>query len=143
MRVKDCMTHFVVQATPETTVSDVAKLMSSNKVGSIPICNHHNNVVGLITDRDIITRCIANNLSCSTTKASDIMNTEVIKTTPDTEIDEACETMAENQIRRLPVIQDGEIVGMLSVGDLAQSNEVSTTKVGKTFEYICDNFGNC
>ena len=141
MRVKDCMTHNVVQASPDSTLSEVAKLMSSNKVGSIPICNNHNHVVGLITDRDIITRCIANNLNCANTKASDIMNTEVIKTTPDTELDEACKYMAENQIRRLPVIQDGEIVGMLSVGDLAQNNNVSTKQVGETFECICDT--NC
>ncbi len=141
MRVKDCMTHNVVQASPDSTLSEVAKLMSSNKVGSIPICNNHNHVVGLITDRDIITRCIANNLNCANTKASDIMNTEVIKTTPDTDLDEACKYMAENQIRRLPVIQDGEIVGMLSVGDLAQNNNVSTKQVGETFECICDT--NC
>ncbi len=143
MRVKDCMTNTVVQASPETTLSDVAKLMSSNKVGSIPICNHQNHVVGLITDRDIITRCIANNLNCANTKASDIMNTEVIKTTPDTDLDEACKCMAENQIRRLPVIEDGQIVGMLSMGDLAQNNNVSTTKVGQTFECICDQVCNC
>lgn len=143
MRVKDCMTNSVVQASPETTLSDVAKLMSSNKVGSIPICNNHNNVVGMITDRDIITRCIANNLNCSNTKASDIMNTEVIKTTPDTDLNEACKIMAENQIRRLPVIHDGEIVGMLSVGDLAQNIHVTSNKVGETFECICDLYGNC
>ena len=143
MRVKDCMTHSVVQATPETTLSDVAKLMSSNKVGSIPICNKQNHVVGFITDRDIITRCIANNLNCSNTKASDIMNTEVIKTTPDTDLEEACKTMSENQIRRLPVIQDGEIVGMLSVGDLAQNTHISTMKVGQTIEHICNFTDNC
>lgn len=143
MRVKECMTNSVVQASPETTLSDVAKLMSSNKVGSIPICNNHNNVVGIVTDRDIITRCIANNLNCSNTKASDIMNTEVIKTTPDTELNEACKIMAENQIRRLPVIQDGEIVGILSVGDLAQNIHIPSSQVGETFECICNLYGNC
>ena len=142
MRVKECMSSSVVQATPDTTLSDIAKLMSSNKVGSIPICNHHNHVVGLITDRDIITRCIANNLNCANTKAQDIMNTEIIKTTPDTDIKEACKCMAENQIRRLPVVEDGQIVGILSVGDLAQSNKISTETVGQTFECICDSVGN-
>ena len=143
MRVKECMSHDVVQASPETVITDVAKLMSSNKVGSIPICNHQNHVIGLITDRDIITKCIANNLNCSITPVSVVMNTEVIKTTPDTEINEACRTMAENQIRRLPVIQDGEIVGMLSVGDLAQSDHISSSTVGQTFERICDLYNNC
>ena len=143
MRVKECMCSSVVQATPDTTLSDIAKLMSSNKVGSIPICNTQNHVVGFITDRDIITRCIANNLNCANTKASDIMNTEVIKTTPDTDIKEACECMSKNQIRRLPVIEDGQIVGILSMGDLAQSSHVSNKEVGQTLEYICDKKHNC
>lgn len=143
MRVKDCMCDSVVQATPETTLSDIAKLMSSNKVGSIPICNNQNHVVGFITDRDIITRCIANNLNCSNTKASDIMNTQVIKTTPDTDVQDACKCMSENQIRRLPVIENGQIVGMLTMGDLAQNTHVSTKEVGQTFECICDKHGNC
>ena len=143
MRVKECMCSSVVQATPDTTLSDIAKLMSSNKVGSVPICNTQNNVVGFITDRDIITRCIANNLNCANTKASDIMNTEVIKTTPDTKVEEACRCMSENQIRRLPVIEDGQIVGMLTMGDLAQSNHVPTKEVGETLECICHKSNNC
>lgn len=137
MRVKECMCRKVVKATPETTLNVVAKLMQENDVGCIPICNSNNSVVGFVTDRDIITRCIATNKDYNTTKASDIMTTKVIKTTPDTEVKFATQTMSENQIRRLPVIENNQIVGMLTIGDLAQHEDVSSKEVGFTFECIC------
>ncbi len=140
MRVKDCMCNEVVQATPDTTLSEVAKLMNSNHVGCIPVCNE-NVVVGFLTDRDIITRGVANNKDCNTTKVSDIMNTHVIKTTPDTSIENALEVMENNQIRRLPVVEGDKVVGMLTLGDIAQSQDIETEDVGYTLECICDE--NC
>ncbi len=137
MRVKDCMCKKVVQATSDTTLDKIAQLMQENDVGCVPICNEEKNVIGFVTDRDIITRCVATNQSCSQTKASDIMTTTVIKTTPDTEIDEATNTMSHNQIRRLPVIENNQIVGMLTIGDLAQSQKVQPREVGDTMECIC------
>lgn len=138
MRVKDCMCKKVVQATSDTTLDKIAKLMQENDVGCVPICNEEKNVIGFVTDRDIITRCVATNQNCSQTKASDIMTTKVIKTTPDTEIDEATQTMSHNQIRRLPVIENNQIVGMLTIGDLAQSQKVEPQEVGDTMECICE-----
>lgn len=137
MRVKDCMCNKVVRATSDTTLDHIAKLMQENDVGCIPICNNENNVIGFITDRDIITRCVANNKSCNQTKASDIMTTKVIKTTPDTEIEEVTKTMSNNQIKRLPVIENNQIVGIITIGDLAQHREVSSKEVGCTVECIC------
>lgn len=138
MRVKECMCKKVVRATSDTNLQEIAKLMQENDVGCVPICNQENNVIGFVTDRDIITRCIANNKKCDQTKASDIMTTKVIKTTPDTEVDEATQTMSNNQIRRLPVIENNQIVGMLTIGDLAQNTQVPTKEVGTTMECICD-----
>ena len=110
MRVKDCMCNKeIVQATPETNLQQVAELMNNNHVGCIPVCQEQK-VVGFVTDRDIVTRAIANSLDCSNTKVSDIMNTDVIKTTPDTDIGDALDTMKKNQIRRLPVIENNKIV---------------------------------
>lgn len=142
MRVKDCMCKEVVQTTPETTLTDVAKLMHTNEVGCVPVCND-NVVVGFVTDRDIITRCVAYNKDCNTTKVSDIMNTHVIKTTPDTNIEEAIEVMEHNQIRRLPVVTNDKIVGILSLGDLAQSEHIDPEDVGYTLECICENTCGC
>lgn len=141
MRVKDCMCHNVVQATPDTTVTDVAKLMDENNVGCIPICKEER-VIGFVTDRDIITRGVACSKDCNTTKISDIMNINVIKITPDTELDEAIKVMSKNQIRRLPVIEDNKIVGLLTLGDLAHNTEVGCNEIGHTFECICED-KNC
>lgn len=138
MRVKDCMCKNVVRATAETTLNKIAELMQQNDVGCIPICNDENNVIGFVTDRDIITRCVATNKNCAQTKVSDIMTTNVIKTTPDTELNNATNTMAKNQIKRLPVIENNQIVGILTIGDLAKNHEVSNYDLGDTVEHICN-----
>ena len=136
MRVKDCMgIKEIVQATPETNLQQIAELMNQNHVGCIPVCNQEE-IVGLVTDRDIVTRAVAASLDCLNTKVSDIMNTKIIKTTPDTEIDDALETMKKNQIRRLPVIENNKIVGILSIGDIAVT--LDEEEVGDTLGCICD-----
>lgn len=138
MRVKECMCKKVVRATSDTTLEEIATLMQQNDVGCVPICNAENNVIGFVTDRDIITRCVANHKNCSQTKASDIMTTKVIQTTPDTEVNQATDTMSTNQIRRLPVIENNQIVGMLTIGDLAKNQDVSSKEIGNTIEGICE-----
>lgn len=139
MKVKECMCNKTVTANKETTLRDIAKLMENNGIGSVPICDEESQVIGFITDRDIITRCVAANGDCSKIKASDVMTKQVIKTTPDTDIEEACETMSVNQIRRLPVIEQGKLVGMLSLGDISQNNDIPSDDIGKTFGCICNN----
>jgi CBS domain-containing protein len=142
MQVKDCMCGGeVVQATPDTNVCEIAKLMNENHVGCVPICKEEK-VVGFVTDRDIVLRAIACQKDCNSTKVSDIMNTNIIKTTPDSEIGAAIEVMQKNQIRRLPVIENNKIVGILSMSDLAVS--IDSEEVGHTLECICeDNNCNC
>ena len=136
MRVKDCMClKEVVQATPETNLHEIAELMNKNHVGCVPVCQEEK-IVGFVTDRDIVIRAIANSLDCNNTKVSDIMNTDVIKTTPDTNIDDALETMKKNQIRRLPVIENNKIVGILSMGDIAIT--LDEDEVGDTLSCICE-----
>ena len=136
MRVKDCMgERELVQATPDTNLNEIAKLMDTNHIGCIPICNEQK-VVGLVTDRDIVIRAISANMDCNNTKVSDIMNTNIVKTTPDTSIEDALDVMEKNKIRRLPVIEDNKLIGMLSIGDLA--NNLSEDDVGYTLSCICD-----
>jgi len=131
------MCSSVIKVEPNEKVSKVAKLMKENDIGCVPVCDNQNKVLGFITDRDIVTRCIAVNGNCSETEVSEIMQKHVIKTTPDTDIESACKTMEENQIRRLPVIEDGKIVGILSIGDLARHEDFSCENVGYTFECVC------
>lgn len=138
IRVKECMCSSVIKVEPKTKITEVAKLMDENDIGCVPVCDNQNKVLGFITDRDIVTKCIAKNKVCSQLEVAEVMKTEVIKTTPDTDIEDATKTMEENQIRRLPVIEDGKIVGILSIGDLARHEEVSPEDLGYTFECVCE-----
>ena len=139
MEVKDCMSKNVCQCTPTTNVADAAKLMSDNHIGCIPVCDDKNQVVGLVTDRDILLRTVCCNKEAAQTPVSDIMTCKVCCCTPDTTIDEATKLMSDLQIRRIPVCDtNNQIVGMLSLGDLAHhDHEVGEEEVCQTLENIC------
>ena len=140
MKVKDCMCDSVVWLTPETSVCDCAKLMCEQHIGSIPVCDKNQNVVGLVTDRDILLRTVACNKDIHTTKLSDIMTTNVCTCKKDDEMSNAESKMANNQIRRLPVCdENNHVIGILTLGDLAQNDvQLGTQQVCDTISDICD-----
>lgn len=138
MRVKDCMSNEVVWATTDSTVCDVAKLMNENHIGSIPVCDENQNVVGIITDRDIILRSIACDKDIKQTKATDIMTTDVIRTSKDTDVSWVAGIMAKNQIRRVPVVENEKLVGMISLGDLARNDNIPSQEVAECVCHICN-----
>ena len=137
MKVKDCMCTDVCCVKPETTVHDVAKLMCQNHIGCVPVCDDSKKVVGLITDRDILLRTIGCGKEIKNTPISEIMTCNVNCCTPETDICEAEKTMSSNQIRRIPVMENNRIVGILTLGDLAKNREIKTEDVGVTLEDIC------
>ena len=126
MRVKECMCEDVCFVTSDATIKEVAQIMADNQVGAVPVCDEKNQVLGFVTDRDIVLRAVSTGKDTSKTKISDIMSSEIIKTTPDTKLEDASEVMCINQVRRLPVIENNKIVGILSMGDLARNNEVES-----------------
>ena len=138
MRVKDCMSENVVWVTGNNTIYDVAKLMNENHIGSIPVCDNNNNLVGIVTDRDIVLRTIACGKDVRQTKVTDIMTTEVIKTSKDTEVSWVANIMAKNQIRRVPVVEDEKLVGIISIGDLARNTEVPDQELSNCVCNICN-----
>lgn len=138
MRVKDCMCQNVVWVGIEATIGEVAKLMNENHIGSIPVCDNNQNVVGIITDRDIILRSIACDKDVKQTKVTDIMTTDVVRTSKDTEVSWAANIMAQNQIRRIPVVENEKLVGIISLGDLARSKEVPDSEVAHCVCKICN-----
>ena len=138
MKVKDCMCHEVAYVNPDCSVEECAKLMCNNHVGCIPVCNTNKEVVGLVTDRDILLRTVGCSKDIKQTPVSDIMTCKVCCCTPEADISDAEKIMSENQIRRLPVINDNKIVGILTLGDLAANSEVESTGVCDTLEDICD-----
>ena len=112
--------------------------MLNNHIGCLPVCNENRQVVGLITDRDITLRCVACDKDTKKTPVSEIMTSNVFCCNTDDEVYKAENQMAQNQVRRLPVTENGKIVGILTLGNLAQHNNSGLdTNVGKTFEYIC------
>lgn len=143
MKVKECMCNEVFSCTPSTTVYDAAKLMQTNHIGCIPVCDNENCMVGVITDRDLVLRCIADDKNAKDTPVSDIMTTNVWTCKPDDEMTNAQSKMGSEQIRRLPVVDNqGKVIGMLTLGDLAKNDmELGQDEVSDTINCICDCVG--
>lgn len=131
MRVKDCMCDEVCCVKPDTKINEIAKIMEKNHIGCVPVCDEQKCVLGIITDRDIILRSIACDKDVKTTKASDIMTCNVCTCNQNDDICDVENKMSSNQIRRIPVVENNKIIGMLTFGDLAHYNE----EIGK--EYFC------
>lgn len=139
MRVKDCMCGEVCWVKPDTKIYDVAKIMEQNHVGCVPVCDAQNTLVGIITDRDIILRGVACDKDVKTTNASDIMTCNVCTCNQNDDITEAERKMATNQIRRIPVVDNNKVIGMLTLGDLAHYyDEIGEDEFCTTIEDICE-----
>jgi len=137
MKVNECMCTDVVCVKPETTVKEVAKKMQESHVGCMPVCDTENKIVGLITDRDLTLRCIACDKDYKNTPVSEIMTTNLYTVKPDDSIDHLTQYMCECQVKRIPVIENGCVCGIITLGDLARDPEITTQCVGKTEEGIC------
>ncbi|MDQ7096040.1 CBS domain-containing protein [Desulfosporosinus sp. PR] len=118
MKVRDVMTSSVDWVGPKASVVEVAQLMKKEDVGSIPICDD-NKVVGIITDRDIVLNVIAQGQDCKNTLAQDIMSRKVVSVSSDQDVHEAADLMSRYQVRRLPVVDQGRLAGILAIGDMA------------------------
>ena len=118
-RIADIMTRDVQVIEPQDTLRRAAELMAQLDVGSLPVCNGRR-LLGVITDRDIVVRGVAVGLGAQTGCVSDAMTAHALHCKPGQAIDEALKLMGEQQVRRLPVIDDdGQLVGIVSLGDLA------------------------
>jgi len=119
MKVKDVMHKGATCVAPTTSVKEIAKRMRDNDIGAIPV-SANGRVVGILTDRDINCRAVADTRSLSKMTARDIMTKKVICCSPDDDIDVAIEVMESKHIRRLPVTDSHKtMIGMLSLGDVS------------------------
>jgi CBS domain-containing protein len=117
LKIKDIMTTDVKSVSPNDSISQAALLMEQLNVGSVPVVDN-NKVVGIVTDRDITLRNVARGQNPNQ-KVSDVMTTNVTSAPPDMDVHSAANIMASNQIRRLPVVDNGNLVGIVAIGDLA------------------------
>lgn len=118
MKVREIMTIEVATASPDSTLEEVASMMKEEDAGAIPVLDN-DQLVGIITDRDIVLRCIAEGKDPTETNVEDILTDNLFTIEPDADLDEAARLMSERQIRRLPVVEDGELLGVISLGDIA------------------------
>lgn len=138
MQVKELMTHAIVTVSPEATVSAAARLLSRHNVGCLPVCGENGALEGMVTDRDIVLRCVAINADPAKTSVRAVMTGRILSVTPDDSAARAAKLMAREQVRRIPVAQDGKIVGMVTLGNLAQTRQFSMETAECLCE-ICDN----
>ncbi len=134
-RVRDVMSSNVEYCTPVDNAYEVAVKMKDLNVGAIPIVEN-GNLVGMITDRDLVIRGIAEKRSGSNS-ITNLMSEQLVTVTPETSAQEAARIMAENQVRRLPVTENGQLVGIVSLGDLAVE-EMTDEKAGYALSEISE-----
>jgi CBS domain-containing protein len=118
VKLRELMTEQVRTCEPDSPLTDVARIMSEVNCGCVPVTDG-NKVVGIITDRDIVVRAVAQGTEIRTATAKDCMTTPVITATADMDAHAAAGLMAEKQIRRLPVIEGDRVTGIVALGDLA------------------------
>jgi CBS domain-containing protein len=117
VRIRDVMTESVVTATPDTSVREVAETMRERNVGSVVLVEN-GQPVGFVTDRDLAVSVLADGRDPSD-RACDHASAPVVTAAPDMDITEAAELMVEHGIRRLPVLEGGELIGIVTLDDLA------------------------
>ncbi len=116
-QVRDIMSTDLAHLSPDDNLFEAASLMRDENVGMIPVCTD-GQLQGIITDRDIVTRAIAEKKPNSA-QIRDIMSNQLVYGTPEMSVDEAAQKMADAQIRRLPIVENNQLIGVVSIGDLA------------------------
>ena len=117
-RIREVMTESVVKLPSSATLFQAARQMRDADVGSV-IVEDEGRVVGLVTDRDLVVRALADGRDPGTTPLSEVASTKLVTVSPDDDMDLAIELMIERSLRRIPVLERGKVVGIVSLGDLA------------------------
>lgn len=120
MKIREVMTQPVIRIGADETVEVAARTLAHYNIGALPVCGSDGRLQGLVTDRDLVTRCIAAGRNPGMTKVSQVMSGSVVGIPPDLETKDAAEIMGRRQIRRLPVLENEKLCGMVSLGDLTR-----------------------
>lgn len=125
-KVRDVMTHRPTSIASDAMVVEAARRMLSDDVGSLPVVNE-DKLVGMVTDRDLVLHVMAKDLDPNKVPVSDVCSENPVTIGPDENLDEALQRMANDQIRRLPVVDDGRLVGILAQADVARTAHPEST----------------
>ena len=135
--VRDAMTEDPRSIGPSTSVVEAARLMRDEHIGSLPITDGET-LMGMITDRDITTRVVAEGADLATTSVGDVYSQDLISVEPDKDLEEALMLMARHQVRRLPVVEEGRLVGIVAQADIALTLSADEKKTGELVEAISE-----
>jgi CBS domain-containing protein len=133
-KARDVMTSGTQCVQEGETLADAARLMRDLDVGALPICGDDNRLKGMVTDRDIVVRCVAENGDPATTGVMTLAKGKPVTVGADDDIEVALRTMADHQVRRLPVIDGHDLVGIISQADIARN--LPDRKIGDLVEAI-------
>jgi CBS domain-containing protein len=133
-KARDIMTGSPECVGENETVLDAAKKLKDLNVGSMPICGEDNRLKGMLTDRDIVVKVLAEGKDPSSTRAGELGEGKPVTIGADDSVDEALETMIQHQVRRLPVIDGHDLVGVVSQADIA--NNLEPDKTGRLVDAI-------
>ena len=120
--IRDVMTTDLVTLPPSTTLVDAAKAMVDRSIGDVLVADN-GEIRGVVTDRDIVVRGVAEGCDNTTTTLEDVCSADLLAVAPSDSVEDAARVMADNAIRRLPVVDNGQAVGIVSIGDLAIARE--------------------
>ena len=121
MKVRELMSKPVIRIHADEPVSVAARTLTHYNIGALPVCGRDGKICGMLTDRDIVTRCLAADRSLEQTRVADVMTSQVQWVEADADVTLAAHIMGSKQVRRLPVVENDRLCGMLSLGDLANS----------------------
>ena len=139
MKIREIMTGEVVKIHPEETAAVAARTLAHYNIGALPVCDHGGNLCGMVTDRDLVTRCLARESDPEHTRVKEVMSPNVVSVAPDMETSAAASLMSKRRIRRLPVVEDGKLCGMVSLGDMAVREE-TVLDAGDALADVSSNF---
>ena len=122
MKVRELMTKHVIRIHPEEPVAVAARTLTQYNIGALPVCGGDGRLYGMVTDRDLVIRCMASGRSAEQMKVRDVMTGGVVSVSPEMDISAAAHLMGRRQVRRLPVVENGRLCGMVSLGDLATTD---------------------
>ena len=123
MKVHQIMTNRPITIGPDEPVTAAAALLRRCNLGAVPVCDASGRLRGMVTDRDIVLRCVALDIDPAATRISEIMSRAVTAVEPSAEVAEAVRVMSRSQVRRLPVTENGRLAGMVTLCDLARRED--------------------
>ena len=136
MKIKDCMTKNVISVGASEPVAVAARLMSRYNLGALPVQNADGRLCGMVTDRDLVVRCMAADKAPGSVRVGSVMTKRLVSVPENMDINLAARLMAREQVRRLPVTGQGGLVGLLTLADLSRVSDLSM-EAGECLGEIC------